>query len=92
MRKSRLAGLGLAFTISAAVATGTAAPASATTEFNNHDDASLAALVDWLSTHELRDWLNFLALTQPQPPNAGNLGSVNTKGGSSEPNAGNLGK
>ncbi|WP_198286921.1 hypothetical protein [Frankia sp. QA3] len=79
VRKSRLAGLGLAFTISAAVATGTATPASAATESGDGDNASLAALVDWLSTHELQDWLNFLALTQPQPPNASNLNQVSQK-------------
>jgi hypothetical protein len=82
VRKSRLAGLGLAFTLSAAAVAGVATPASAGTQSGNAgnaDNASLAALVDWLSTHELQDWLNFLALTNP-PPHSGNAADAAGKG------------
>lgn len=69
MRVSRLAGLGLAVALTAGTA-GAAVPANAATEGNFADNSSLAALTEWLKTHELQDWLNFLALTSPGQNNA----------------------
>ncbi|MCK9900942.1 hypothetical protein CC117_21295 [Parafrankia colletiae] len=69
MRTSRLAGLGLAFALTAGTVGIAAAPANAALPPEDRaGDASLAALVEWLETHELQDWLNFLALTNPPAP------------------------
>lgn len=75
-----MAGLGLALALTAAA--GAAVPANAASKDLNRDDTSLEALVEWLETHELQDWLNYLALTNP-PRSAPNSASGAGQSGAS---------